>query len=263
VASGEGDARAGLERMRPAHGGRVGRALRMLASDPGQLVRRMVRFLRPMPQPYRRRFSMSLRQWLVHHQTRVVFDQCHWMGVPSLKNPLDAWIYQEMLFELRPECLLEIGSAAGGSTLFFAHLMDLLGHGQVVSLDVDRSGFRVRHPRITVVTGDSGSPEIVDRVHGICRGRATMLVHDGDHRKRAVLRDLEAYAGLVPAGGALVVEDGVMDLFRPGDGLGTFEEGPLAAVEEFLRRHPEFEVDAARERYVATYNPRGFLKRVR
>jgi cephalosporin hydroxylase len=261
MAAGNEDARAQLERMRPSHRGRVGRALHLLATDPRQAFRRMARLLRPMPQPYRDRFSMTLREWLVHHQTRVVFDQCHWMGVPSLKNPLDAWVYQEMLFELRPERLVEIGSAAGGSTLYFAHLMDLIGTGEVVSIDVDRSGFVARHPRIVQVTGDSGSAEVIARIHDLCRGRATMLVHDGDHSKGAVLRDLEAYQDLIAPGGAIVVEDGVQDLFRPGDGLGTFEEGPLAAIDEFLRRHPDFSVDATRERYVATYNPRGFLKR--
>ena len=259
--SANGGARAQVDRMRPSNRGRAGRALRLLATDPGKVFRRLARLFRPMPQPYRDRFSMTLREWLVHHQTRVVFDHCHWMGVPSLKNPLDAWVYQEMLFELKPERLLEIGSAAGGSTLFFAHLMDLIGTGQVVSVDIDRSGFLARHPRITEVTGDSASAEVISRVHDLCRGHATMLVHDGDHSKGAVLRDLEAYQDLIPPGGAIVVEDGVQDLFRPGDGLGTFEEGPLAAVDEFLRRHPDFSVDATRERYIATYNPRGFLKR--
>ena len=77
-----------------------------------------------------------------------------------------------------------------------------------------------------------------------------------------MLADLEAYAPLVTQGSYLIVEDGIIDLFDPGDSIGTVDEGPLAAVEEFLLRHSEFVVDAERERYLLTYNPKGFLRRI-
>jgi cephalosporin hydroxylase len=67
----------------------------------------------------------------------------------------------------------------------------------------------------------------------------------------------------VSVGSYLIVEDGVMDLFRPGDGIGTFAPGPLWAIERFVRENTDFVVDQARERYLMTYNPKGFLKRVR
>jgi cephalosporin hydroxylase len=185
------------------------------------------------------------------------------MGLPAYKNPMDAWIYQEILHEVRPQVLVEIGSAEGGTTLYFAHLMDLLGEGTVVSIDVDRSRFRARHPRIQVITGDSSSPEVVGRVREVAAGKSVLVIQDGDHRKAPVLADLEAYAPLVTPGSYLIVEDGIIDLFDPGDSIGTVEEGPLAAVEEFLAGHPEFAIDGARERYLLTYNPKGFLRRVR
>ncbi|MEA2627346.1 MAG: hypothetical protein QOD06_3391 [Candidatus Binatota bacterium] len=184
------------------------------------------------------------------------------MGVPAFKNPLDAWILQEIVHEVRPGAIVEIGSAAGGSTLYLAHLLDLLGRGRVISVDLDRARFQARHPRIVEVTGDSGAPETRARVAALCEERPVMVVHDGDHRREPLLADLESYAPLVSVGSYLIVEDGVIDLFEAGDGIGTRDQGPLFAIEEFLGRHPEFVVDEDRERYLVTYNPRGYLKRV-
>ena len=90
-----------------------------------------------------------------------------------------------------------------------------------------------------------------------------MFVHDGDHRAPAVLRDLRAYSDLVPIGGYIIVEDGNQDVFKFGDGIGSDVPGPLAASREFLRENGCFEVDPSRERYIVTWNPEGFLKRVR
>lgn len=221
------------------------------------------KFLRPMRQEYRDRWNMSLLDWLHYHHENVAFKDSYWMGVRALKNPMDAWIYQEILHEVKPDFVIEIGANEGGSTLYFAHLLDLLGKGHVISIDIDRSRYHVEHPRIIVLTGDSGSPEMAARVSGLCRGQSVLLVHDGDHRKPAVLRDLRNYAPLVPVGSYVIVEDGIVDLFRAKDGIGSIEDGPLAAVEEFLRDNPGFEVDPRRERYLLTYNPHGFLKRCR
>jgi cephalosporin hydroxylase len=212
---------------------------------------------------HRDRLSMTLADWIVYHQDAIVMKRASWMGVRALKNPLDMWIYQEILHEVKPDVLVEIGSFAGGSTLYFAHLFDLMGRGSVLSVDIDRSLFEVEHPRIRCLTGDSASPEIVEQVHAQCAGRSALVIHDGDHTREHVTRDLEAYAPLVGVGSYLIVEDSIVDLFDPGQGPGQTWEGPLPAIDDFLRDHPEFVVDAERERYLLTYNPRGFLRRVR
>jgi cephalosporin hydroxylase len=211
---------------------------------------------------YRSRFATRLSQWLLYHQKELVADRCSWMGVTMLKNPLDSWIYQEILFEVRPDILIEIGSWDGGSTLYFAHLMDLMGRGEVLSVDIDRSRFRVKHERIRTLTGSSISPEVLRGVAEACSGKSVLIIHDADHSKEAVLADLEAYAPLVSLGSYFVVEDGIIDIFEPDDVLGRANGGPLAAVEEFLLQRKDFVVDAKRERYLLTYNPRGFLKRI-
>ncbi|HEX2272389.1 MAG TPA: CmcI family methyltransferase [Acidimicrobiales bacterium] len=212
---------------------------------------------------YRRTFRLTLGQWLRYHQSDVVFERCTWMGVRTWKSPLDAWIYQEILHEVRPDVVLEIGSAAGGSTLYLAHLLDLIGQGTVVSVDIDRSRFQAKHPRIVTVTGPSSSAATLEKVAALCEGKRALVIHDADHRKAQVLEDLRAYAPFVSVGSYLIVEDGIIDVFRPHEALGVTYEGPLAAIEEFLRSSDWFEVDDSRERYLLTYNPRGFLRRVR
>ena len=237
-------------------------ALALLAKDPRRFFRSAGRLLLPMRADYRRRLSMSLRRWLLYHHREILHDRCTWMGVKALKNPCDAWIYQEILHEVRPDVVVEVGSNEGGSTLFLAHLLDLIGHGSIVSVDIDRSRFHVKHPRISLVTGDSSAPETVAQVAALCEGKRGLVIHDADHNKEPVLRDLRAYHRFVAVGSYLIVEDGIVDLFRPGDGLGWFAPGPLAATEEFLREFPQFAVDMERERYLLTYNPKGFLRRV-
>lgn len=221
---------------------------------------------RPGPSPpgdQSARLALSLADWHRHHQAHIVLDRCRWMGVPALKNPLDAWIYQEILWEVKPAVVVEIGAYRGGSTLFLAHLLDLIGAGEVVSIDRDRARFQPVHPRIKGLEGDSCDPALRAQVFALVAGRSCLVIHDGDHRAAAVLNDLRAYAPLVTPGSYLIVEDGVVDLL-PGDpAFGGLGPGPLAAVDAFLQEHPEFAPDPSRERYLLTNNPRGFLCRGR
>jgi cephalosporin hydroxylase len=210
---------------------------------------------------YHRRFKMSLRKWLMYHQEEIVFKQVKWMGHRVMKNPLDAWIYQEIIYDVQPDVIVEIGSRYGGSTKYFANLLDLIGKGVVVSIDINRTEYTLEHQRVKVLTGDSASSDIVENVADLCKGKSVLVIHDGDHSKSQVLKDLSCYAGFVSPGSYFIVEDGIVDLFHYGDGLGFKEGGPLAAVEEFLKDHPEFVIDEERERYLLTYNPKGFLKR--
>lgn len=239
------------------------KGFKLLLRSPGTFFKEMRRVFRPPEEYYQKRLSMTLRQWLLYHQKNIVFDQCSWMGVKALKNPFDSWIYQEIIYKVRPDVLIEIGSAEGGSTLYFAHLMDIIGHGEIISIDIERSKYNVEHDRITAITGKSSSEEVVKRVTELCKDKKVLVMHDGDHRKEAVLEDLGNYAKLVSVGSYLIVEDGISDLYKPGDGMGQWFEGPLKAVDEFLATNDGFVVDTDCERYILTYNPRGFLKRIK
>lgn len=214
-----------------------------------------------MRKDYRRRWGGSLRDWLRHYQTDLVFTEISWMGVTARKMVLDAWVYQQIIHELRPEIIIEIGNAEGGSTKFLANMLDLVGSGEVIAVDIDHSIFQGHHPRVTLVTGDSLSPATLARVGELARGRQGLVIHDGDHSHAHVLRDLRAYAQFVRVGNYFIVEDTLSDLFRAGDGIGNVN-GPLCAVEEFIREDSRFQIDPGREQFVLTFNPRGFLKRM-
>ena len=185
------------------------------------------------------------------------------MGVHTIKNPLDAWIYQEIIYDVQPDVIIEIGSFEGGSTLYFAHLLDILGKGMVISIDIQRKIYNVEHNRIVVITGDSSSQEVILKVSELSTGKSVLIIHDGDHHKEQVLSDLQNYSKFVSLNSYFIVEDGIIDLFKPGDGIGSHREGPLAAAEQFLGKNRDFIADTERERYILTYNPRGFLKRIR
>jgi cephalosporin hydroxylase len=182
--------------------------------------------------------------------------------VPAAKNPLDAWIYQEIVHETAPDAIVELGSAYGGGTLFLAHLFDLLGGDRIViSVDISRDSWLADHPRIIEVTGSSSDPSVVEKVGDLCVGRRTMVIHDASHRAGQVLKDLVAYGPLVSPGCYLVVEDGVTDVV-PKRLLGAEPgAGPLRATDAYLATGVPFDVDPRRERFLATNNPRGFLRR--
>ena len=211
---------------------------------------------------YQKRYDMSLRQWLIYHQREIVFNQVTWMGTPTFKNILDAWIYQEIIYEIQPDIIIEIGSKYGGSTKYFANLLDLLGKGMVISIDIDHSVFNLVHKRVRLLTGNSSDPKIISKVSCICKGKTVLVIQDGDHRRKQALEDLENYSKFVSLNSYFIMEDGVVDLFHHGDGLGFQDKGPLDAIEDFLSRNSHFVIDYARERYILTYNPKGFLKRI-
>lgn len=198
---------------------------------------------------------------MIRYHRDLLFDKVTWMGTIARKMVLDAWVYQQILFEVKPDFVIEIGNAEGGSTMFLANMLDLLGHGEVIAVDIDHSLFQVSHPRIHVITGDSLAPETLQQVAGVARQGRGLVIHDGDHSSEHVLRDLRAYAQFVGVGSYFIVEDTVIDLFRAGDGLGSVD-GPLGAVEQFVQEDSRFEIDASREYFLITFNPKGYLKRI-
>jgi len=211
-----------------------------------------------------------LLAWLNYHQRDILGKQCTWLGHRALKNPMDAWIYQEILYELKADIIIELGNKNGGGALFLASILDLIGHGKVLAVDIDHSRFTARHPRIQLLTGDCSDTGILDKVRGVCAGKRVMVIHDADHSRDAVLRDLRNYAAFVSPGSFLIVEDTIHGLpgfsQNPSQLYGSYvfqdDNTPLQAVEMFLHENPAFVVDESRERYILTANPRGFLRRI-
>lgn len=188
------------------------------------------------------------------------FGQTTWLGVPIWQNVLDLWTIQETLAEVRPALLVETGTHRGGSALFYAHLMDLMGHGRVVTIDIVDPG-DLGHDRITFLHGSSTDPAIVEQVRGLASeaGGPVMVILDGNHDRDHVAAELELYAPLVTPGSLLLSQDGVIDQLRI---FADSRPGPLPANRDFLARHPEFEEDRERnERFLVTHHPAGWMRR--
>jgi cephalosporin hydroxylase len=211
---------------------------------------------------YRELYNQKIKDWFIYHQKQIVFNRVSWFGVTIYKNPFDLWIYQEIIFNSKPDIIIEIGSAHGGSTLYLANILDLLGRGQVISLDIERSNYSIKHKRIIDITGDCLSQAIVDNVFELCKNKTVMIIHDGDHHFEHVLKCLKLYSPLVSINNYFIVEDGVIDLFYANDGIGG-HEGPLKATVHFIESNSNFIFDSSCERYQITYNPKGFLKRIK
>ena len=183
----------------------------------------------------------------------------HWLGFHTLKCPLDLWIYQEIVVETEPDVIIETGTRFGGSAAFLAGVCDLLGRGRVVTVDIKQLSGQPRHPRIEYVLGSSASAASLAQVQRlIAPGERVMVILDSDHRRDHVLDELQAYHPLVSPGCYLIVEDTNVNGHPAWPDHGP---GPMEAVEAFLPSHPEFTVDAGRERFLMTMNPRGFLRR--
>lgn len=184
----------------------------------------------------------------------------YWLGVPTEKCPLDLWIYQEILHEVRPDVIVETGTRWGGSALFLASLCDVLDRGRVITMDVEVPGERPQHPRITYVLGSSTSPQIVDHVkREIGTVDRVMVSLDSDHSMDHVLAEIRIYGALVSPGSYLIVEDTNINGNPVLPGWGP---GPMEAVRQFLTETDEFVVDERREKLLLTFNPKGYLRRV-
>jgi cephalosporin hydroxylase len=183
-----------------------------------------------------------------------------YMGVPTKKNPFDLWVYQEMLWELKPDLVIEIGTAFGGSALYLAHLLDRLGAGTLVSIDLNHAQVMssVRsHPRIRLVTGDA--VDVVETIRPLAQaGKVVMVIEDSSHTYDNTLAVLRTYAGFVTRGSYFIVEDTIN---HHGLNEGP-SPGPYEAVSDFLDECPRFVPDSSREKFLITSNPKGFLKRV-
>lgn len=203
--------------------------------------------------------DLPLRDVLKIMQSRIV-EKTSYFGVPALKSPIDFWIYQELLFELRPDVIIEIGNRFGGGTLALAHLCDLLGKGRVVGLDVDHRDIPSvvkTHARISLIEGDAcNSFEKVSR--SISAHEHVLVIEDSSHTYDNTLNVLNTFNCLIKPGGYFVVEDGIC---HHGLDVGP-SPGPYEAIEAFVESRADFAIDRTREAFLVTWNPKGFLRRL-
>lgn len=183
-----------------------------------------------------------------------------WFGHRILKCPFDIWTYQELIWETKPELIVECGTRYGGGALYLASLLDLRGGpGEVLTIDITAMKNRPIHPRITYVLGSTLDAGIVGRVRAAAAGKRTMVILDSDHSATQVAAELEIYPEFVSKGCYLIVDDTDMGGHPV---LPEHGPGPTEALDAWLPTQSSFEIDPSRERFMLSLNPRGYLKRV-
>jgi cephalosporin hydroxylase len=190
-----------------------------------------------------------------------------WMGCKVLKNPSDLWNLQEIIVERRPDVIIETGTAAGGSALFMAQIMDLMNHqnGKIITVDIDRPEVLPAHKRIVYMIGSSTDSRVVDAIkQQIPNGASVMVILDSDHNEKHVTKELSIYAKMVTVGQYLIVEDS--NIHGNPIKLVSFKDGtkgPMASIQKFIKHNKQFIHDDVREhKFLLTFHPKGWLKRV-
>jgi cephalosporin hydroxylase len=198
-----------------------------------------------------------------------------WMGRPIIQYPQDMIAMQEIIWDIKPDLIIETGIAHGGSLIYYASLLELIGKGKVLGIDIDIREHNRReieqHPmfkRIEMIQGSSIAAETAHRVKAFAKDYPTvMVVLDSNHTHEHVLRELEYYSPLVSVGSYLVVFDTIVEFmpdgYLPGRPWGK-GDNPWSAAQEFLKGHPGFEIDRAiTNKLLISVAPEGYLKRVR
>lgn len=197
-----------------------------------------------------------------------------WMGRPIIQYPQDMIAMQEILWQLQPDLIIETGIAHGGSLIYYASIMELIGKGQIIGIDIDIREHNRReiekHPmfkRITMIEGSSVSDGTVQKVKKLSEGKPTVLVSlDSNHTHEHVLEELRLYSPFVTPGSYMVVFDTIVE-DMPNDYLPgrAWARGnnPKTAVWEFLKENPNFEIDHSIDnKLLISVAPEGYLKRI-
>ena len=197
-----------------------------------------------------------------------------WMGRPIIQCPQDMIAMQELIWSVRPDVIIETGIAHGGSILYYASLFELVGHGEVIGIDIDirphnREAIEA-HPmshRVSMIQGSSIDPALVDSVRERVAGKKVLVVLDSNHTHEHVLEELRLYAPLVSVGSYCVVMDTVVE-DMPEDAFPDRPWGkgdnPKTAVWAYLKENDSFEIDASvQNKLLITVASDGYLRRVR
>lgn len=197
-----------------------------------------------------------------------------WMGRPIIQYPQDIIAMQEIIYSIKPDVIIETGIAHGGSLVFYASLLELIGKGVVLGIDIDiRKHNRIeleKHSmfkRIKLFEGSSVEESMVAKIKEEIRpGDIVMVLLDSNHTHDHVYRELELYNSLVSIGSYLVVFDTIIEDLPAGMYDRPWDVGNNAktAVKKFLELNNSFEIDTEIDnKLLISVAPQGYLKRVK
>jgi cephalosporin hydroxylase len=224
-------------------------------------------------------FKLISQAWLRSGwDTKYVYS-FSWMGRPVIQLPEDMLRIQELIYRLRPDVVVETGIAHGGSLIFYASLMEAMGHGRVIGVDIEiRSHNRQAieahemYKRIRMVEGSSVDPAVVASVKELIRpGEKVLVILDSNHTRQHVLAELRAYADMVTLDSYIVACDGIMQDVVGGERTKPewITDNPQFAVKDFLTERkdftleePVFPFNEGRITERVTYWPNAYLRRL-
>lgn len=203
-------------------------------------------------------YSKAAFEAISRHWVRVGWNQKYqytfsWMGRPVIQLPEDMIRMQEVIFQVKPDVIIETGVAHGGSLIFYSSLCKAMDKGRVIGIDIEirphnRAAIEAHplHDRITLIEGSSTAPNIVAQVRALVKpGETVLVILDSNHTYAHVHDELVAYAGLVTPGSYIVATDGIMfdlaDVPRGTPGWAT--DNPSFAARDFAAKHPEFAIE--------------------
>lgn len=221
-----------------------------------------------------------INQFHKHYDESRIWLKNTFMGISMYKLPFDAFVIAELIYKVKPWFIIETGTAKGGSASFYAAMMELMGCGMVYSIDINIDKCEIDgefewSDRVCLIQGDSTEQKVIDELeHQIAleflppntsidvfkhpiRG---MVILDSWHTKSHVLKEMEIYKKYVGIGSYMIVEDTHVN----GHPIKwEWGEGPYEAVQEYLECYDDFVVDWECEKHLMTFNPSGYLKKIK
>jgi cephalosporin hydroxylase len=207
-------------------------------------------------------------QYHIWYEKNRIWEKTRWLGIPMWKLPMDAFVIQELIFDIKPDLIIETGTGHGGSTTFYASLLQLINNdGKVITVDIepkaswhDIHSYEI-HSRIYPILGnsvDDSTFELIDEIYR--KNETTMVILDSWHSYDHVLKELNKYQDYVSRGSYMIIEDTHVS-GHPVD--WEHGDGPYEAVEEFLENNIKFVLDRTCEKHGMSFNPGGYLRRIR
>ena len=198
-----------------------------------------------------------------------------WMGRPIIQYPQDMIAMQEIIWDIKPDLIIETGIAHGGSIIYYASLLELIGKGQVLGIDIDiREHNRVaieKHPmsnRIKMIQGSAIDNAIIEQVKSFAKDKKVVMVClDSNHTHDHVLKELDLYSQFVTPGSYLIAFDTIVEDLPPNfyeDRPWKVGDNPKTAVHDFLKHNNDFIIDKKIDnKLLVSVAPDGYLKRIK
>lgn len=218
-----------------------------------------------------KKFNYKSKEWSLLASKIKYHYNFTWLGLPIIKFPNDILVMQEVIWNVKPDVIIETGIARGGSLIFFASLMKLINRkGLVIGVDIDirkKNELALKkHPlskHIKLFKGSSISEEIIKKLKKNLSNKKVLVILDSMHTEEHVLKELEIYSKIVTKNSYLIVQDTFVEFFpknhfknRPWDKGNN----PLTAVKKFLKTNKDFVVDNKISSKIGiTENPMGYL----